>query len=74
MEYEDNTNSECQGAPDETFYSTSGVTIMPTILMFGKRKSDEARCKEASVDSFSVLCQQVTSEAEGELKAFIHYR
>lgn len=74
MEYEGNTNSECQGAPAETSCITSRVTVVPTVLTSGKRQSDEVRCREAFVDKVSVLRQHVASEAEGELKIFIHYR
>lgn len=44
--------------PAENLCSTSGFTVVPTVLTSGKRQSDKAKCKEAFVDSFSVLCQQ----------------
>jgi len=53
-----NTNSECQGVPVEILCSTSRITVLPTVLTSGKRQSDKAKCQEAFVDSFSVLCQQ----------------
>lgn len=67
-------NSVCQVEPAETLFSTSGVTAVPAVLTSGKKQRNEVRCREAFVDKVNFLGQHLTTEAEGELKTFIHYR